>query len=112
MKTCERFVVVVFLLMLVSCNKTSTVTVNIKQQSAGQTAIVSVGVNVLIVNTSNTHDFDIDTTSTQGTVAFSNTKAGSYRVSSEVWDGSKYLQDSTFIQLKDGKSADVNLLLR
>jgi hypothetical protein len=99
---------------MASCNKTSTVTVNVEQQAPGQAAIVSDSVVVLLVNTSNRNDFNIRTTSSQGVAIFDDVKSGSYSVSSEVWNPitAKGLYDTAYIQLQSGRNQTVNLLLQ
>lgn len=107
-----RYCFIAFLLLLAcSCNKTSTVTVNVQQQSAGQPVKVSVNLAVLLLNISNRNDFKIATTSSAGAAVFNDVHAASYVVSAQIWDGSKVLTDSAFIEVKNGKSVEAGLLL-
>lgn len=112
MKTFIQFSIIISTLCIFSsCLKRSTVKVSVMKQSQGQPAVIASGQGVLMRNTKNQDDFYMELASAQGIAIFDEVKPGEYKISAEVWDGSKGLSDETIIQVKNGKDVDAQLLL-
>jgi hypothetical protein len=99
-------------LLICSCEKAGTITVTVKKQSTGQPIQIGDSIIVLVKNTSNTSKFYMQLTSSQGVAVFDNVDNASYRISSEMWDGSRGLYDERVVEMKNGKHLDIDLLIQ
>ena len=112
MKKLTILILVSTVLLVSSCKKTGTLTVNVKRQSTGQPIVTADSVVVLVKNTANIYKFYEGLSSSQGIAIFEKVDNADYEVSSEMWDGSKGLTDKQTIQVAKGKSVSVDLLLQ
>lgn len=95
-----------------SCKKNGAVTINVKKQSTGKPIEIADSVVVLVKNTENIYKFYMGCTSLIGVVVFSDVANAKYEITSQLWDGSKALTDKKNIQIKNGQSVTVDLLLQ
>ena len=95
-----------------SCKKSGILTVNVERQSTGQPIVIADSVTVLVKNTANNSKFYLGLTSNDGVAIFNQVDNGNYEVSSQVWDGSKGLTDIETLEIKNGKSVTIDLLLQ
>ncbi len=112
MKKLTILLLVSTVLLVSSCKKTGTITVTVKKQSIGQPIEIADAVTVLMVNTSDSLKFDLELSSAQGVAIFHNVENANYKISSQKWDGTKELYDQKIVEVKDGKSITVDLLLQ
>lgn len=112
MKKLPVAVCLALVLLVSACKKTGTLTVTVNKQSVGQPAQLAIGVAVVAQSISNSSKIFEAQTSGGGVAAFNDIPQDSYKVTSEVWDGSAYLRDDDIIDVKSGKNTDVILLLQ
>lgn len=112
MKVSNLIFAILFCVVLVSCKKTGSLTVTVNKQSAGQPAEIASGVTVLLRSISDSTRFYMERTSNLGLAKFDDIRQDSYRVSSQVWDGSAGLYDEDVVDVRAGTNKDVVLLLQ
>jgi hypothetical protein len=95
-----------------SCKKSGAITVTVKQQSVGQPIVIADSVVVLVKNEADNNKFYIGMTSDAGIVVFGDVSNANYEISSEKWDGTNWLRGKKNIEMKNGQSINVDLLIQ